>query len=582
MVHARPQLRGSAVRSKTPAILRAASLFSLSLLLVGLMLTRVSAQGPAAAAAPVVSTGNGFLYQPSAGSFWDPSVIYANNQYYMFTMYGGDGVWLATSQDGVHWKDYGVVLKSTNFKNNRVWKQYISKVGDRYILNHGGFTDQGTNNNLLRFYESKDLIHWNYLYEVPIDPKLYRADGRWDHMFTVPKNEAQPTGGYWGYVVADPIDHGGFGLMDSPDGIHFTPVKAPDIIADFKVPTLEVGGIKKLGNKYYFLGGNVNHFGFNGYGVYTYVADSLTGPFRPDMGAYRLTGTSGMDGNYYVHILAGFVKDSPQDLVSDPFTFRSTTGTDGHGTWFLPMRKAVVDRQGHLRLAYWEQNDLAKGNEIEVDATRNLVAFPPGQTASNPIVRVAATGDSLTVETDKAWRAFDWLESDKTRKAVVLVNRRFDLDKGLIVEGHVKARSLTKDIGDAHKTYAGFYVEGADKNNNTAILLEVGEPLWRESLIGRLQTDIGFHFDTLDATGRNSATVTGLDNGRDHTFRLWLRGGQMELYIDDMLMQSFFFFRPSGRIGFISQESEAAFSGLKFYEMNLGSHFQASVSPAGH
>jgi hypothetical protein len=37
------------------------------------------------------------------------------------------------------------------------------------------------------------------------------------------------------------------------------------------------------------------------------------------------------------------------------------------------------------------------------------------------------------------------------------------------------------------------------------------------------------------------------------------QGGQLELYIDDMLMQSFFMFTPSGRIGFIAQESEAHF-----------------------
>ena len=77
------------------------------------------------------SPKSGFLYQPSVGSFWDPTVIFANGKYYMYTMYGGDGVWLATSEDGVHWKDYGVVLKSTGFKNNRVWKQYCN--GSHYF-----------------------------------------------------------------------------------------------------------------------------------------------------------------------------------------------------------------------------------------------------------------------------------------------------------------------------------------------------------------------------------------------------------------------------------------------------------------
>jgi hypothetical protein len=76
------------------------------------------------------------------------------------------------------------------------------------------------------------------------------------------------------------------------------------------------------------------------------------------------------------------------------------------------------------------------------------------------------------------------------------------------------------------------------------------------------------HFRQFTATGRASATVTGLDDGKDHTFRLWLRSGQMELYIDDLLMQSFFYFKATGRIGFIAQESEVDFSKLRFYSMN--------------
>lgn len=69
------------------------------------------------------------------------------------------------------------------------------------------------------------------------------------------------------------------------------------------------------------------------------------GPFRPDLDAYRLTGTSGIDGNRFINILTAFVKDSSEPLVSEPFSLRTTQGTDGEGVWFLPMRKAIVD--GH-------------------------------------------------------------------------------------------------------------------------------------------------------------------------------------------------------------------------------------------
>ena len=248
---------------------------------------------------------------------------------------------------------------------------------------------------------------------------------------------------------------------------------------------------------------------------------------------------------------------------------RTTTGTVGEGVWFLPMRKAVVDDQGHLRLAYWKQNDLAKGDEIPIQPAQNTVVFPPGQSDANPMIQVTTTADSVLVNTNKSWRPFPWVDSSKSRKGVVILNQRFDLDKGIIIEGNLKASPPDARGFSSGKTYAGFYIEGAENGPGTAIMLEVGESQWRESEIGKLSFDTDFHFESLDVTGRNCATVTGLDSGKDHTFRLWIRGGQMELYVDDLLMQSFFVLRPSGRIGFIAQESDAQFSNLKVYQMNF-------------
>jgi hypothetical protein len=487
----------------------------------------------------------------------------------MYTMYGGDSVWLATSEDGVHWKDYGVVLHSGGFKNNRVWKQYVARVGDKYIMNYGAFSDPASGNDLLRFWESTDLIHWTFLYELPIDTRYYRGDGRWDHMFMVPGPANDPAARYLGYMVANPLRHGGFGMMESPDGIHYHAIQAPEIQADFEVPTLEPGGVEKFGDKYYFIGGDANHYGFSGYGVYTYVSDSPLGPFRPDLEAYRLSGTSGIDGDSFVNILAAFVQYSPEKLVSAPFSFRSTTGTDGRDVWFLPMRKAVVDSGGHLRLAYWKQNDLAKGDPLQVDAEQTSVVFPPGQTETTKILKTSSGSDFIEIDTSNSWRSFPWLNALKLRKGVVVLNQYFDLSKGIIIEGTIQASSLNAKAPYSRKMYAGFYVEGAEGGSGTAIMLEVGEPQWRASVIGKLSLDTDFDFVPLDVTSRNCATVTGLDNGKTHTFRLWLRGGQMELYVDDLLMQSFFFERASGRIGFIAQESEARFSNLKIYRMNL-------------
>ena len=150
------------------------------------------------------------------------------------------------------------------------------------------------------------------------------------------------------------------------------------------------------------------------------------------------------------------------------------------------------------------------------NASRNTAVFPPGQTASNPIVKVSGAKDSLLVFPEKNWREFSLAGQHKDPQRVVVLNQRFDLDKGVIVEGHISARSAT----NSNQAHAGFYIEGAEKNTGTAIMLQVGEPQWRESKIGKLRTDVDFNFEALDIAGRNSATVTGLDNGADHTFRL--------------------------------------------------------------
>jgi hypothetical protein len=136
-------------------------------------------------------------------------------------------------------------------------------------MSHGAFTNRGTNNNLLRFYESDDLIHWKYLYEGSRRPKAVSA--RWPlgpHVHDLEGCSESYERLPW---VCDrhPIDHGGFGMMESADGVHCHPIEAAKIQADFEVPTLEVGGIREIGDRYYFLGGNANHYGFSGYGVYT-------------------------------------------------------------------------------------------------------------------------------------------------------------------------------------------------------------------------------------------------------------------------------------------------------------------------
>lgn len=97
----------------------------------------------------------GMIYQPqSSWSMWDTWVTYHDGAYYMYLLEpaelpegqtrwapwfpGGTGVALATSNDGVHWKEIGTVLRKADqargLGGNAVWKSpYFEKDGKFYM-----------------------------------------------------------------------------------------------------------------------------------------------------------------------------------------------------------------------------------------------------------------------------------------------------------------------------------------------------------------------------------------------------------------------------------------------------------------
>jgi hypothetical protein len=134
----------------------------------------------------------------------------------------------------------------------------------------------------------------------------------------------------------------------------------------------------------------------------------------------------------------------------------------------------------------------------------------------------------------------------------------------VIVEGKLRAERLSFP----RPKYAGFVIE--EDGGHTAILLEIGVPAVRRSLIGKLRGEgEAMRLEAMDETGPGCATVTGIDDGREHSFRLWVRKGMLELYVDDLLMQTFFTGETTGRVGFVVQNCKAAFSDVKAWAMSL-------------
>lgn len=154
---------------------------------------------------------------------WDPTLLYWKDAYYLLSMYRNaqedrwDGMWCARSLDGIHWEEWGKVLPG----DVEVCKMFVFSKGERCILNHGSLSLRpGSDNDTLRFYDTEDMRRWRHLYDTHPDPRWYCPEGRWDHMYVIPKNEKNLETGFWGYVVATPYQQyqSPFGLMESPDG----------------------------------------------------------------------------------------------------------------------------------------------------------------------------------------------------------------------------------------------------------------------------------------------------------------------------------------------------------------------------
>ncbi|MBL9215339.1 MAG: hypothetical protein JNG83_07680 [Opitutaceae bacterium] len=477
------------------------------------------------------------IFRPDKGSMWDPSVIWHEGRYYAFMMYDTEGddayCLLATSRDGVHWENEGTIVDEHARENGAsFFKCFVAKIGDKFIMNHGVGRFQGGRQlpqDTMRFHQSKDLRHWEYITSTHPDPRWYRRD-RWDHMYMLPKEEGRPEAGFWGYVVAVPKE--GFDLpamKQSVDGLSWEvlPPAKTEWGDTPPINHLEYGGCERIGGKYYLIGGTFRYMGSQGYSVFTLVSDGPRGPFRPDAEAYRLCGTTGKPLTW----AAAWVRGNGELLVSNYTSME-------HGKpapWLLPLRKPIVDAAGHLRLGWWPGNEALKGERL---------ALGRGEVALDGRGRSGRPG-------------------------VVYLDRNFDLGQGVVIEGTIRARAAPGGPASARPA-AGFVIEEQPRQA-MALQLGIGSAGDRETHIGRLTDDAagGAVFVSEDVTGQGCATVNGIDDGRTHTFRLLCRQRMFELYVDDLLVQTYVYQAGSGRLGFLADGSQAEFAELRAWAMSF-------------
>ena len=433
------------------------------------------------------------LYKAQAeatGNMWDVWLYYHNGTYFLYSLCasrGGIGDWdnisMARSADGVHWTEIGPVLVKedgvTWMGTGSTWRTPVADGHAAFQINYSAWI--GTRQTIF-FAQSDDLVAWTKCgpaAEFVQDDRWYEPEGRWDCIWTI----ARPGGGLYGYWTATPkAETGGqFGFGASDDGITWQALPPPRVEG---VGEGEVGAVERISDRYYMLFGTQGH-------MEVLSADAPQGPFTVQTRNRVFLG-----GHTY---FARFFP-SPSGLL----VCHHSITRDGQ-VCFAPLKRAVLDPDGALRLRWWSGNDVLKHRSVEVSA-------PPAP--ASPVA---------------------WLP------------QVFDTEAGIVLEGRVH---LPTD--DDHR---GLYIAcGAE--GGVAVRLDAEGV----TEIGAGQADgTGF---TAELTVRRDMDVTS-----PASFRLLLKGALLEFYLNDLHIACFSLPAPAtGRIGLITGGDVRAFGALVAWE----------------
>lgn len=328
----------------------------------------------ASPAAIVTPKGNGSIFYKAraadTGNMWDTWGYFHEGTYYRFCLAnsgetGWDNISLATSPDGVNWRERGPVLRrrpsSIWMGTGSTWKSPAFSRNGKFMMNFSASEGALTRQTIF-FAESTDLVHWTRLgdeFEFKGGGPWYEPFGRWDCIFTIPR----PGGGLYGYWTAQSRDrtrHFGFGQSD--DGIRWEALEAPQ--ADCPAEG-EVGAVAQMAGRYYMMYGTGGSMG-----MLTMVADRPGGPFLRARRNFTL-----LSGHTY---FTRFFESPDGMLVTYHCIAR-----DGQ-VYAAPFTRADVDGEGTLRLCWW------RGNENMKRAAVPLVAPAP---SASPVAMLGNTLD---------------------------------------------------------------------------------------------------------------------------------------------------------------------------------------------
>jgi len=473
------------------------------------------------------------IYRPGDILFIDTWHFYHDGTWYLYALKSdtwgvSDGFNVSTSKDGVHWEYSGRGIDWSEgtwwFGSGAIWKSPFFEKDGRFLCNFSEQPISMTPENIC-FGESRDLVNWKRLdLTFQADERWYikshSGEGRWDCIYAMPRSG----GGYYGYWTATPRDFVGFGFGETDDGLHWKALPPPELDWGSHTPPelVEIGAVEKIGDHYYAMVGS------NDYMV-TFIADAPQGPFRASEKNFDL-----LKGDCY------FTRffPTPEGLLANYYLRGRIVREHAHGqvNYVAPIKRAMVDEEGTLRLGWWEGNNALKGME------------------SMPVLNRSRMGNS---------------------KAPALVDGLLDIRKGTVLEGSISFEDL------AQGATPGIWFETVDGPCAAIRILSSSETLG--GVTGR--DGSGFTDREMDRLEGWQHIDRDLPLQDEVSFRLLFRHSHIELYLDNYLFNVYSLPAPfTGRIGFM--DDGAGIGDLMAWTMTLpdelpprSTHFSAEEQP---
>ncbi len=443
-----------------------------------------------------------------------------------------NGIGIATSSDGVNWKEHGFIINKKDkdvvwMGSGHTWASPDFKNDGKFFMN---FSEWRGDRQTIFFAESTDLLNWDRLsdnYEFKQDPKYYIEDGRWDCIYAIDKTDR----GFYGYWTAAPKPQNrlGFGFGESIDGVNWKALPSPEINWDDKYskPTfsygsnMEVGAVEKIGEKYYAL----VHVGEWAMG--TLVSERPNGPFRPAQKNYYILGQSNTCFTRFYR--------SPESLLISHYAWDQSF----QNIYFAPLKTPIVDSEGTLRLGWWKGNEKIKGRKLKFN------------------IKEKSNTDS------KIFMAKDVYN---TKDGIILEGTMDLADNGLFKRDFIDF--LTED---GKKIIENIEADIIQKMKLTGLYIEYEN---EKGIVFLFDSKGVLRYGAVDSNGLNfkchGHVTREMTFGRSAIFRLLVKSSMVEIYLDNVLMQSYNLTRPAtGRIGIIPGGRKDIMENIKVWNFDM-------------